>query len=558
MVSFSSFKRKVQTKDSVFHEEGKKIWGNQDLDPTPPSMRSWGYFNYFIFWWAVSFNPNQWNTGSSLVSLGLVWWLATISIIVGNIICGFILVAASRGASVYHLGFPAFIRVAAGMWGSMFFIFLRGVVAILYFATQTFYAGNLTDVMLRCAFGSSWMDIGNTLPASAGTTSRQLLAFFIFWIIQFPFMLIHPERAKYLYTVKSCLAPPVLFAVFAFVIAKNGGTIGDGSQLAPQSTDPSVVGWAFMAGINAVAGSLSPEITSNPDLARYARTPGAITWPQFVGIVLSKSLVIFMGIASTSAGKSLWGTAYWNMWDLFGAILTNYWSAGTRCAVFLACFVQIMAVLATNLASNCLPVGADLTGLFPRYFTIVRGQALCAILSLACVPWKIISSAQNFLTFLGSYVCFVSPVIFIMIMDYFFIRKGNVHVPSAYNGSSSSPYWYYHGFNLRMYAAWIAGVVITIHGLAGAYNPSISAASKHMYTLGFLLSGATSSVVYIVLCKVKPFQIYPLSYATAPRTREFLAANEGYFEDEQVLIVGIESPQVYDNKVGEVKAEPVV
>jgi NCS1 family nucleobase:cation symporter-1 len=257
-----------------------------------------------------------------------------------------------------------------------------------------------------------------------------LAAFFIYWVIQLPLMTIHPQRAKWLYTTKSLLAPPILIATFAYVVGKNGG-LGAASTLTKSASSSSAVGWAFMAGINAVAGSISPEIMSNADLARYARKPSDTTWPQAVGIVLSKSLVIFLGIGASSASKTLWGTAYWNMWDLFGAILDHNWNAGTRTAVFLACLVQIMAVAATNLASNCLPVGADFTGLFPKYFKLVtlrsliytrltsvpsirRGQIACAILSLAVVPWKIQASATTFLTFLGSYVSFIAPLIAIM------------------------------------------------------------------------------------------------------------------------------------------------
>lgn len=36
------------------------------------SQRVWKHWNFFAFFWAVSFNPNQWNTGSSLVNQGLV------------------------------------------------------------------------------------------------------------------------------------------------------------------------------------------------------------------------------------------------------------------------------------------------------------------------------------------------------------------------------------------------------------------------------------------------------------------------------------------------------
>lgn len=37
-----------------------------------PSARLWTHWNYFAFFWAVSFNPVAWNTGSSLISVGLV------------------------------------------------------------------------------------------------------------------------------------------------------------------------------------------------------------------------------------------------------------------------------------------------------------------------------------------------------------------------------------------------------------------------------------------------------------------------------------------------------
>ena len=81
--------------------------------------------------------------------------------------------------------------------------------------------------------------------------------------------------------------------------------------------------------------------------------------------------------------------------------------------------------------------GADVTGLVPKLFTIVRGQICCGVLSLAIVPWKLLSktlfyillfslfickyqtltqltlsaaSGSAFLIFLGSYNCFISPI----------------------------------------------------------------------------------------------------------------------------------------------------
>jgi NCS1 family nucleobase:cation symporter-1 len=75
-----------------------------------------------------------------------------------------------------------------GMYGSYFFVFIRAIVCIIWYGIQTFYAGNLLSVMLRCIFGSSWENFGNTLPASANVTSKQLLTFFMAWFLEFPFV----------------------------------------------------------------------------------------------------------------------------------------------------------------------------------------------------------------------------------------------------------------------------------------------------------------------------------------------------------------------------------
>jgi NCS1 family nucleobase:cation symporter-1 len=59
---------------------------------------------------------------------------------IGSFILTLVLVLNSRGATKYHIGFPAFMRVSAGFIGSRLFILVRAVVACLYFSIQTYYA----------------------------------------------------------------------------------------------------------------------------------------------------------------------------------------------------------------------------------------------------------------------------------------------------------------------------------------------------------------------------------------------------------------------------------
>lgn len=131
----------------------------------------------------MTFSPSSYNLGASLVSIGLLWWHGMIAAVIGSAILTVLVVLNSRGAIKYFIGFPVYVRAAAGVRGAGLYILVRAVVAIIYFATQTYYGGRITSVFMRGIFGKGYNDIPNHLPASAGITSRDLLSFFLFWMV---------------------------------------------------------------------------------------------------------------------------------------------------------------------------------------------------------------------------------------------------------------------------------------------------------------------------------------------------------------------------------------
>jgi NCS1 family nucleobase:cation symporter-1 len=111
----------------------------------------------------MTFSPSSYNLGASLVSIGLLWWHGMIAAVIGSGILTVLVVLNSL------------------------YILVRAVVAIIYFATQTYYGGRITSVFMRGIFGNGYHSIPNHLPASAGITSRDLLSFFIFWMVSSPY-----------------------------------------------------------------------------------------------------------------------------------------------------------------------------------------------------------------------------------------------------------------------------------------------------------------------------------------------------------------------------------
>jgi nucleobase:cation symporter-1, NCS1 family len=357
-----------------------------------------------------------------------------------------------------------------------------------------------------------------------------MVAFFLTWLFQLPLAWLHPSKAGPLFAVKSFLSPTAYFVTMIWAVVKFGGV-----DLNLSDAESVNLGWSFMRAINTVVSGVVPPMVNIADLARYANAPRDV-WPLVIGLFISKPLVILIGLFTTAAGKKRFGVANWNQWDFYSLILDNYWSPGTRTLVFLGSFIQAFATIVTNVSSNAIPIGCDLTGLFPKYFTIVRGQILCNILIWAVVPWLLVNSAQNFLTFLGSYLCFISPVLAAMIVDYWYARRGNLHVPSLYRPDATSPYYYAHGFNFRIYLAWVAGIVLVISGISGAINPgSISQTAVNIYNTGFLLSFSAGAVVYFVLCVIWPPQVFPTGHEHESRKWEQMARSEGFFHNDDPM-----------------------
>ncbi|KAK6001431.1 hypothetical protein QM012_002762 [Aureobasidium pullulans] len=516
---------------------GDSRWSNKDLAPTPVKDRTWTWYNLPLYWFSSQFSIVGWNTGSSLVTVGLTWQQSFISACLGSFLASVVVVLMARPGAKYHIGYPVLARSVMGMYGSYFFIFIRAMVCIVWYGIQTFYAGNVLSVMFRCVFGSAWNNLDNTLPLSANVSSKQLLAFFIAWLIQFPFMWVHPKNIHYIFTVKGITMPVAAFALFGCAMSMGDG-LGDmdiASKAGELSSSVMPLGWSIMSGINTIFGGLSPMLVNQPDLARYCKKPRDAGFLQGLCVFFPTVLVFFLGLASTTSIQIKWGTAYWNVWDLLDVILDHHYSAGARTGIFFIAFVFFFGVFVTNIGANSLPFGADMTGLVPKFLTIRRGQILCAILGVVVQPWQLMANASAFLSFLGSYNIFMAPLCAIIIVDYFIIRKGNIHVRSCFSASKSGLYWYWSGINIVGVTAWLLGTTMGIPGLIGQYQPEIiSLAAKNMYRLGYLLTFTTAATVYYVLRMfIKP-RIFPTGREDTPFQREWLAneGREGFYEDE--------------------------
>ncbi|KAM3423936.1 hypothetical protein BST61_g1330 [Cercospora zeina] len=148
-----------------------------------------------------------------------------------------------------------------------------------------------------------------------------MIAFFITWLLQFPFAFLHPSASGPLFVIKSLLSPTAYIATMIWSLIKFRGVDLNFSSTAPATG--SLLGWSFLQAINTVVSGVVPPMVNIADLARYGNRPKDII-PLTLGLSISKPFVILLGLFTTASGAKTFGIANWNLWDYYSLILSSY------------------------------------------------------------------------------------------------------------------------------------------------------------------------------------------------------------------------------------------
>jgi NCS1 family nucleobase:cation symporter-1 len=343
--------------------------------------------------------------------------------------------------------------------------------------------------------------IKNGIPNS-GTNTRDFIAFFIFWLCSLPAIWFPVHKIRHLFTVKAIVVPTagVILFIWAIVRARGIGPIvkqgntSHGSKLA----------WGMVTGIMSAIANFATLIVNDPDFARFARKPRDALWSQLLTIPLGFAVTSFIGIIVSSSSTVIFaGEPIWNPLDLMQKFLDEG-SSKNRAGVFFIASAFALAQLGTNIAANSISAGTDMTALLPRYINIRRGGYVCALVGLVMCPWNLLSSANNFTTYLSAYSVFLSSIAGVIVSDYYFVRKGYLQIKDLYSAKSTSPYYYTLGFSFRGYVAYIAGILINIVGFVGAIGKPVPMGAKYIYNLNFFAGFAVAAGSYWILCRIFP------------------------------------------------------
>jgi NCS1 family nucleobase:cation symporter-1 len=395
---------------------GQRMLTNHDLKPVEPERRLWRGRNFVAFWISDSFNINTWMIASANILDGMSWWQSWLTVWIGYSIAGICICLTGRIGAKYHIAFPVVCRSSFGIFGSLWPVLNRSVMACVWYGVQSWIGGTCVYLMIRAIWPSwdAYEGRKNSMPASSGTNTRDFVSFFLFWVGSLPFLWFPVQKIKLLFTVKAFAVPTAGIAFFIWAIVRAGGVGPIVKQGAAKSGGP--LAWAIIKGIMSSIANFATLIVNDPDFSRFARRPNDALWSQLFTIPCGFALTSFIGIIVSSSSVVIFDEAIWSPLDLLKKFLNEDNVTGaTRFGVFVIAAAFVLAQLGTNIAANSISAGTDLSALFPRWINIRRGSYFCAIVGLVMCPWHLLSSSNNFTTYLSAYSVFLSSIAGVMV-----------------------------------------------------------------------------------------------------------------------------------------------
>lgn len=386
----------------------------EGLVVTPLTEQKTGLWDMAFIWFCANVAVPRLMIGGSLAELG--FWNMVLMLIVGNILVFLPLLAL--GVLGYKVRIPtmAATRMTFGVKGSYLPSVANGIQLLGWGANVTVICGASINSIIAVMTGYS----------------NITLWILVTGIIQLIITAYGVRSITWLQRVSVPLLG-VLTIVTAVLIVKNYGW----SAIVGYTP---AAGIGLLVGFDIVAGNAFAWGPMVCDYTRYAKSGKSSSWGTLIGSLAGAAGFMFVGAISFMTTGSA------NPVDM---LLT----LGLGIPALL---IIVLSSVTTNVM-NLYSASISFVNIWPKAepwkIITVGGVAMTLI---AVIP-NLIGYFINFLVIVGS--IFV-PLIAIMLVDYFFIKKQRVNPEDVLIEDNTSKYWFKGGFNWTAIIVWLVGVIL--------------------------------------------------------------------------------------------------
>ena len=477
---------RVELNENALTEiEGSPLY-NEDLAPVPVARRNWTTYNYAALWISMAHCIPTYMLASGLITAGMNWWQALITILIGNTIVLVPILLNSHPGTKYGIPFPVFARAAYGAYGSNLPALMRALVACGWFGIQAWIGG----AALHTFFGSiipGWQTLlGGPV---GGHTPTEWLSFLLFWGMN---IFVVYRGMNLLRHVENWAAPFVLIMtaiLLAWIVYQAGGL----GILLDQPDNFHTLGefWViFIPSLTAMIGFWATLSLNMPDFTRFGRSQREQIVGQTVALPTTMTIFAAMGIIITSAAVVVFPhMKHEDLWD--PVKLVGQFTQPLVIAVSM--FTVVVATLAVNIAANVVSPANDFANAFPKWISFRTGGLITGIIGILIQPWRLLADPGGYIFgWLVGYSGGLGSIAGVLIADYWIVRNRELRLGDLYRTDGR-----YSGWNWR-------AVVATVLGCFFAWIGLIIPTLRPLYDYAWFVGFGVAFFVHWGLMKALP------------------------------------------------------
>ncbi|MFI6703388.1 NCS1 family nucleobase:cation symporter-1 [Streptomyces sp. NPDC050509] len=455
---------------------------NEDL--APAAHRKWKVFDLFALWMSDVHNLGNYTFAAGLLVLGLNVWQIFTSLLVGFVLIYFGMNMMGRVGQRHGVPFPVVSRISFGVWGANIPALIRAVIAIMWYGIQTYLASVAVNVMLLAALPDlvSW-----TRHSFLGLDALGWTSFLILWAAQ---ALIINRGMESVRKFQDFCGPAiwlVMIVLAVWILAKAGWTISLTSTPHPVSTGKQFAQWFGAIGlILSIYGTLMLNFC---DFSRFAPDYRTVRRGNFWGLPINSTAFIIVSVIVTAGSIEVFGEAITDP-----ALLVA--KAGNTWVLALGALTFAIATMGVNIVANFVSPAYDLANVWPQRISFKVGGMISTVAALLVTPWNLYSNPAVVNYFLGGLGAFLGPLFGVIMVDYYWVKRGRVDVDQLFDAREGSRYYYRKGFNPKALWAFLPTAAVAA---VCALVPYFADVAPYSWFIGTVTSG----LLYSVLCRAE-------------------------------------------------------
>ena len=457
---------------------------NHDLAPVAPEGRTWGTFSLFAMWMSDVHSVGGYTFAASLFFLGLAGWQVLLSMVVGITIVFYLMNLVGRPSQKYGVPFPVFARMAFGVMGANLAAIVRGIVGIVWYGVQTYFASKAVEVLVI----TLW-------PAAADFTHNSMLglstlgwaSFLFMWFFQLVIFLAGMESIRKFIDFCGPIVYIVMFVLAGWMISKTGLDSFSMQLSDKHYTGLESIGLMANAAILIVA-YFAALLLNFGDFSRFAKSESAMRKGNFWGLPVNFILFAIITVIVTGGSMKVFGQAIMDPVLIVEKI-------NNPIATIVGSITFIVATMGINIVANFVSPAYDIANLAPQQINFKMGGLITSILSVMVCPWLFVSSPHAITVFVSIFGAVLGPMFGIMVADYYLVKRQTIVLEDLYTMSPKGSLHFDGGWNRKaLFALAVSGALSIGLSLAGAFGLMFNVGDW-----GWLIGSASGALLYTAI-----------------------------------------------------------